>query len=97
MDGIANTLWSIAQIDLQRKDYQMALKRLTTSYEIILKLGRLDGICYVGFDLGVLLCMEGQKEQGIAILRRSEEGFIQLGQKKLTQRVRSKISEFNKQ
>jgi len=33
----------------------------------------------LGLDLGQLLCMAGQREQGSAFLTRSREGFPKLG------------------
>jgi hypothetical protein len=70
----------MAQIDVEKKDYQKAYERLSVSYQINMKLGRLDGICFVGLDLGWILCGGGQKEEGVKILKRSRDGFIQLGQ-----------------
>ena len=78
-DGIANSHWSIAQINLRRKEFQNAFEALDLSYRINLKLGRLDGICFVGLDLGKILCGGGQREEGLKVLRRSEEGFRKLG------------------
>ena len=62
MDGIANTLWAVAQIELQRQQGQPAYDHLARSYEILLRLGRLDGICVVGLDLGQLLAAAGHAD-----------------------------------
>jgi hypothetical protein len=88
LDGIANTLWSLARIDLQREDYQAAFERLTKSYDILLKLGRLDGICWVGLDLGQLLCRCGRGKEGKELFKGSEEGFLKLGRADLAEQVR---------
>ena len=94
LDGVANSLWAMAQINLQHEDYQGAFERLNKSYTILLKLGRLDGICYVGLNLGRLLCSAGQKKQGIAILNKSEEGFRHLGREDLAAQIRELITGF---
>jgi tetratricopeptide (TPR) repeat protein len=49
-DSIAQTLWSIAQIELRQQHFQQAFEHLAASYDINLKLRRLDAICYVGQD-----------------------------------------------
>jgi len=79
LDGKANTLWAMAEIEMQQENWQAAFDHLSESYAINLKLGRLDGICMVGLSLGQLLCMAGQKEEGLKLLRRSASGFRQLG------------------
>jgi hypothetical protein len=91
MDRIAKSLWSMAQIDMRSKDHRRALQRLTRSYDILLKLGRLDGICFVGLDYGQLLCSMGEDERGVEILRRSEEGFRRLGREDLADLAREAI------
>jgi len=93
LDGVANTLWSIAQIELHEQHFQQAFERLADSYAIILKLGRLDGICYVGLDFGRLLWAAGRREEGLAVLERSRDGFAKLGRSENTRYVQSIISE----
>ena len=88
---MAHTLWSMGQIDIMIKDHKSALQRLTRSYDILLKLGRLDGICSVGLDYGRLLCSMGENERGVEILRRSEEGFLRLGREDLADQVKKAI------
>ena len=63
LDGKANGLWSMAQIDLQQGNFQKAFERLQESYILNLKLCRLDDICFVGVDLGMLLCHAGDSEK----------------------------------
>jgi hypothetical protein len=89
VDGKAHTLWSIAQIEMQKEDYPSAFPHLQESYAILLKLGRLDGIIYVGLDLGRFLCDIGAKEQGMAVLSRSRDGFRKLGQEAQARRVQA--------
>jgi tetratricopeptide (TPR) repeat protein len=95
-DVKANALWSIAQIEVQQQKWQDAYDHLSESYAINLKLGRLDGICFVGLSLGQLLCMAGQREQGLAILTRSRDGFFKLGQARLGQEVEALIQQLPK-
>ena len=94
LDGIAATLFDIAQIDLQRQSYQEAFEHLSESYEILIKIGRLDGIAFVGMDLGNLLCKAGHKDQGLEILHRSKDGFKKLGQEELALSVEEIIRSF---
>jgi tetratricopeptide (TPR) repeat protein len=79
LDGIGAALFDIAQIELQQQSFQEAYNHLSESYAIFNQIGRLDFLCYVGMYLGHLLCQADQKEDGIRILRRSEEGFLKLG------------------
>ncbi len=92
LDGKAHTLWSIAQIDIRREKYKNALQHLTASYDILLNLGSLKGICSVGLDFGKLLCSMNENERGREVLRRSEEGFRKLGREDLAHEVRDIIS-----
>ncbi|MBK8254962.1 MAG: tetratricopeptide repeat protein [Polyangiaceae bacterium] len=78
-DGIANTLWSIGQIDFAQKRYGAALQRLELAYTVLSKLGRLDGICVVGMNLAPLLVAAKRPIEAIAVLARSREGFLKLG------------------
>ncbi|MBK8090927.1 MAG: CHAT domain-containing protein [Verrucomicrobiaceae bacterium] len=78
-DGEANALWSIAKIEVEKQEWQAAYEHLAASYAINLQLGRLDGISFVGLDLGRLLCAAGEQQKGLAILERSLAGFQKLG------------------
>ncbi len=89
LDGKANTFWSIAQIKLQQEKWQDAYDYLSESYEILIKLNRLDGISWVGLDFGQLLCMTGQNKKGLAILTRSRYGFSKLGQDRKVQQTQA--------
>jgi Tetratricopeptide repeat len=92
IDGIAHTLWSIAKIDLQNKQHQKAHLSLTKAYDLFLKLGHLEGICFVGLDLGQLLCDMGKKKKGVEILRRSESGLRTLGREGRADQVKEMIN-----
>ena len=56
-----------------------AYDELSESYELNLELGRLEGIIYVGIDLGRLLAMAGHVDDALTILERSEAGLARLG------------------
>jgi len=58
-----------------------------------MQIGRLDGICFVGIDLGQILCGGGHKEEGLKILMRSRDGFIKLGQTGLAEQVNGLIAQ----
>jgi len=92
--GAANALWSIALLDIGKERYDSALELLTESYDILLKLELLDGICHVGLTLGKLLCSMGQNARGMEVLRRSEQGFLKLGRKDMAQKAQSIIDSF---
>jgi tetratricopeptide (TPR) repeat protein len=87
LDGKANTLWYIANFKLKQENYEEAFELLKESYRIALKLGRLEGICFVGLDLGELHCRNGQTKTGIEILKRSQEGFNEMGQDEKARKV----------
>ena len=95
IDSKAAALWDLAQIELQRESGQTAFYYLTESYAINLKLGRLDGICFVGLFLGQLLCGAGNTEEGLDILKRSREGFEKLGQNELAAQAEKIIEHFS--
>jgi len=42
VDGKANVLWSLAQIQLAREAYQEAYEHLAESYRLNMQIGRLD-------------------------------------------------------
>jgi|GEM_PF-959948 len=79
LEGKAQTLWSVAKIEMQQQHWQAAYDKLAESYALNLQLGRLEGICFVGLDLGQLLHAAGQRKEGLEILERSLAGFQQMG------------------
>jgi Tn3 transposase DDE domain len=94
-DSIAHTLWSVAQIELRQQHFEQAFEHLAASYDINLKLGRLDAICSVGQDFGQLLCVAGDREKGLAVLERSRDGFVKLGRPENSSYVQSIINEIS--
>ena len=93
--GVGNALWSMAQIEMQHENWQDAFDHLRESYELLTKAGRLDGICMVGLSLGQLLCEAGQREQGLAILTRSRDGFQKLGQAQMAQQTQALLDQLS--
>jgi len=94
--GQSACLRDIANIELSRNHHEAALAHLSSSYEILTKTGHLDGIAMVGLDLGQLLCGAGQTKDGLVVLRRSRDGFQQLGWTKLVARVDSILAQYDK-
>ncbi len=78
-EGKADTLWSMAQIEVSQSKPGEARQHLTESYAINLKLSWKDGICRVGLEIGPLLYAAGEKEWAIEVLERSRDGFGRLG------------------
>ena len=78
LDGQAATLWDIAQIEFNRGDGEKAAPRVIEAYQIVDRLDRLDGICVIGVALGQLLIAAGERDRGLAVLRRSEQGYRRL-------------------
>jgi tetratricopeptide (TPR) repeat protein len=79
LDGIANSDWGLAQIDLAREDYQAAFPRLVESFQILGRLQRPDGFAVVGATLGRLLIAGGQTDQGRQVLGDSLAAAAKIG------------------
>lgn len=90
---VASTLWAIARLEIQMGRGQQAFDRLTRAHALHLKLGHIEGACWVGFDLGRLLCDAGHPDQGLPLLERSRAGFEQLGRPDLAAQVAALIDE----
>ena len=56
------------------------------------RIGRLEGIAAIGVAFGQILAASGQKEQGLAVLRTSLEGFRKLGRHDTAQGVEQLIA-----
>ncbi|MFN7953007.1 MAG: tetratricopeptide repeat protein [bacterium] len=92
-DGTANTLWALAKVEIALERYQEAFDHLSDSYRINQKLDRLDGITFVGVDLGQLLHAAGELDEALAVLTRSRDGFVRLGHPDLAQKTQDVIDE----
>ena len=95
-DSIAHALWSVAKIELSQQQVEQAFEHLAASYDINLKLGRLDAICYVGLYFGQLFCAIGDPEKGLAVLKRSRDGFVKLGRPENARFVESIMDEIQR-
>ncbi|BAJ27690.1 MULTISPECIES: CHAT domain-containing protein [Kitasatospora] len=69
IDGIAAANWSLAQIDLGRRDLHAAAPRLVTSFRYFLELQRPDGVAAVGIILGQLMLAAGARAQARQVLQ----------------------------
>jgi tetratricopeptide (TPR) repeat protein len=79
MAGIAATTWDLAQIDLSRQDFDAAMPKLISSFQLLLKLQRPDGIAVVGATLGQLLLAAGEREQARQALQASRAAAAEIG------------------
>ncbi len=95
-EGHANALWGIAQLELSAKRYEDAFPKVIGVYEAVSRLKKLDAICAVGITLGQLLCMAGQRGEGVMILTRSRDGFLKLGQRQMAQQTQAFLDQLSK-
>jgi hypothetical protein len=79
MDGIAAANWALARIDLSRQELDAALPRLVTSFQLLLKLQRPDGIAVVGATLGQLLLAAGERGQARQVFQASRAAAAKMG------------------
>ncbi|WP_239148828.1 tetratricopeptide repeat protein [Streptomyces sp. SID12501] len=79
MDGIAAANWDLARIDLSRQDFDAAVPRLVTSFQLLLKLQRPDGIAVVGATLGQLLLVAGKQGQARQVFQTSRASAAKIG------------------
>jgi tetratricopeptide (TPR) repeat protein len=89
----AVTLWDMAQIELSRGQVQQAAPQIVEAYQIVDRLGSLDGICVIGAVFGQLLIAMGQRDEGLAVLRRAEQGYRQLQRPGRAEAVATLIAE----
>lgn len=94
VDGMAAALWDISQIELQKDAVQEGLQHLNESYTLFVKIGRVDSISIVGMTWGAILCHLGDKEQGLAVLRLSRDGFLKLGMTAMAQQAEELIQQY---
>ena len=72
-DLLINTLWSTARIRTAKgisdqETFERILRDLSQAYAMAKKLTRLDAICAVAFDLGMLIASAGAKEEAKPLL-----------------------------
>jgi hypothetical protein len=78
LDGIANAQFYLASLDLKENRPDDALSRLAESWDILLKIGRADGIAAVGQLYGQVLAST-DRAKAVSVLRTSLEAFQRLG------------------
>ncbi len=78
-DAVAGAQWSLAQIDMEQKKFDEALPRVSDAYQLLDKLGRLDGLAAVGVAFGQFLIAGGKAVEGRQVLERSVLAFRKLG------------------
>ncbi|MFJ4557774.1 CHAT domain-containing protein [Streptomyces massasporeus] len=79
MDGIAAANWDLARIDLSRQDFDAAMPRLVTSFQLFLKLQRPDGIAVVGAVLGQILMVADERGRAREVLQASRAAAAKIG------------------
>lgn len=78
-DGTANALWSIAQHDLDEGNLKAAVPKLVEAYDILIRLGRAEGIAAIGLTYGDILKAVGETDKARTVLARSANIFRKLG------------------
>jgi len=87
-------LWDLGKIELERKNLQKASEYLNQADRIFSHLEYPSLIYRVRQNLGRLLCLKGEKEEGIKMLERSRDRLEELGQKIYAQQAQAFIDEF---
>ena len=95
LDGQGATLWDLARIEHSRGNHGKAVPLIEEAYRIVERLGRLEGICAIGGVYGQILVGAGQREEGLAVLRRSEAGYRQMHRDGEADRVAAVIAEID--
>ena len=78
-EGIANTLWGLAQLDLQEQKIGDAVPRIVAAYDIVSRLGRADAIAVLGTVLGQILAANEKPDDARIVLQRSADMYRKLG------------------
>ncbi|TCC00512.1 tetratricopeptide repeat protein [Micromonospora zingiberis] len=89
LDGIAGAKWGLAQVYIERREYDSAFSQLVEAFQILVQLQRPDGIAVVGGTLGWLLASAGRIDEARLVLEGSLAAAQKIG---MTDRVRA-ISE----
>ncbi|GAA0430645.1 hypothetical protein Aca07nite_39520 [Actinoplanes capillaceus] len=71
LDGIANVTWGIAEIQLDRQEFETAVPNLVKAFQILEHLQRPDGLAVVGNTLGQLLIAYGETDTARQVLETS--------------------------
>jgi hypothetical protein len=92
VDGIAAAHWGLATIELRRGKVVEAAPQLAEAWSLFTRLGRADGIAAIGEIFGQVLVAAGQRDQAIAILRRSVEAYRKLGREERAHEVEALVA-----
>ncbi len=86
-DGIASTLWALAQLDLQDEHYEAAAPRVALAYAIVEHMERAQGIAAIGPVFAQFLAAGGHTSKAIEVLQRSRAAAELLGMNDLLSHI----------
>ena len=95
LDGIAATLWDLAQLDLAEQKFNDAIPRIFEAYGIVTRLGRAEGIAAIGMTVGRILAANDRPDEARQVLQRSAEMFGKLGHREAAEQARDLIRKLN--
>ncbi|BAM92702.1 hypothetical protein S58_67350 [Bradyrhizobium oligotrophicum S58] len=78
-ENLSATLWGLAQLDLEEKRTDEAVRRLREAYSLISDLGIAAGIAMVGRTFGQVLAATGDATEASNVLRCSAAKYRELG------------------
>ncbi|MFC8720630.1 tetratricopeptide repeat protein, partial [Kitasatospora sp. NPDC057198] len=87
INEIAAANWDLARIDLNRRDLQAAIPRLVTSFQLLVKLRRPDGIAVVGINLGQVMLAAGARAQARRVLQECRAAAAVIGAANIVSRA----------
>ena len=76
---MTTAFWDVAQIELEQGRLREAAPHLVEAWQLLLQIGRVEGIAVVGQILGQLLARVERKDDARDVLKRSAEAFRKLG------------------
>ena len=97
IDGVASSLWAIAQIEFQQERFEEARARIAEAWPLIVKLGRPDGIAAIGGTYGELLAAAGVFDEARNVLGQAAAAFRKIGNAVEAARIEATIADINKQ
>jgi tetratricopeptide (TPR) repeat protein len=83
--GMIPTLHNLAHIYLQNQQLQQALQSFAEALQLAQETNNAEGLLNVARDFGNLLCLIGQKEEGVKLLQLSLEVGQRIGHPGLPQ------------
>jgi hypothetical protein len=93
LEGIAAASWGLAQIDLDREDYESALPRLVESFQIFGRLEWPDGVATVGSALGQVLMAAGETDMARQVLGEALAAATKIGWTDRAQQINELLNE----